>query len=229
VHVDQTPPERDFQDAGPLKILWSGVFEHRKALHLLLHALAQLPPHVKYDLQILGRGPLEKRWRRIARSLDVDRNCQWLGWLDHDAALPRFRRADVFVFSSLRDTGGTVILESLAAGTPVVCFNHQGAGEIVTDQCGIKLPVTNSREAIRLFSETLTRCHDRREDLQRLSRGALQRAEYYAWDRQGRRLAEIYREVLEIRELSYVDSMNELSDESRCTEPVVVGSYQGDV
>jgi len=229
VHVDRMPPVREFQHGGPLRILWSGVFEHRKALHLLLHALAALPQHVKYELQILGRGPLEKRWRRIARNLDVDRHCQWLGWLDHDEALVRFRWADVFVFSSLRDTSGTVMLESLAAGTPVVCFNHQGAGEIVTAQCGLKLAVTKPSEAIRLLAETLTRCHDHREELQQLSRGALERAEYYAWNRQGQRMAAIYREILGMQALPDVDSMTELSDKSCRPEPVVVGSYSGEM
>ncbi len=94
----------------------------------------------------------------------------------HDEAIARFRWADMFVFSSLRDTSGNVMLEALAAGTPIICFDHQGAGEIVTPECGIKLPVTKPAEAIQLLSNALLRCHDHRQQLNELSPGAFQRA-----------------------------------------------------
>ena len=58
VRLKHKPGPRNFDHEGPLRLLWSGVFEHRKALHLLLQALAALPSHVKYELHILGRGPL---------------------------------------------------------------------------------------------------------------------------------------------------------------------------
>ena len=75
----------NFDHGGPLRLMWSGVFEHRKALHLLLEALAALPSHVKYELHILGRGPLDRRWRRMAQRLNVEQHCRWLGWLDQEA------------------------------------------------------------------------------------------------------------------------------------------------
>ncbi|HEY2826130.1 MAG TPA: glycosyltransferase [Pirellulales bacterium] len=227
VHLLREAPRRNFEHGGPLRIIWSGVFEHRKALHLLLQALSALPERAKYELQILGRGPLERRWRRLARRLNVEQHCRWLGWLDHDEALDRFRWADVFAFTSLRDTSGTVVLESLAAGTPMVCFDHQGTAETVTEECGIKLPVTKPREAIRLLSEALLRLHDHREELIQLSHGALQRAEYYDWDRQGARMATIYRDVLGIQESRTLNSGIKPCSNGHYSEVVAAGSYQG--
>jgi glycosyltransferase involved in cell wall biosynthesis len=222
----ESMPNRDFQHAGPLRLLWSGVFEHRKALHLLLEALSALPPNVPYELRILGRGPLENRWRRIARQLGVDGHCRWLGWLDHDEAVDQFAWADLFVFTSLRDTSGTVVLEALGAGTPVVCFDHQGAGEIITHQCGIKLPVTTPNEAIRLLSETLLRCHQHREELQRLSQGAIERVELYTWDRQGQRMAAWYHKILHLP-LPAAESATEPPTNGQLIQAVAAGNHQG--
>ena len=148
VRLKQTPPSRNFDHGGPLRLLWSGVFEHRKALHLLLQALAALPTHVTYELHILGRGPLENRWKRMARRLNVEQHCRWLGWLEQENTRAENLWADLFVFTSLRDTCGTVVLEAFGAGTPALCLDHQGMADVVTPQCGIKIPVTTPRQVI---------------------------------------------------------------------------------
>jgi glycosyltransferase involved in cell wall biosynthesis len=197
VHPRAETLVKDFHHAGPLRILWSGVFEHRKALQLVLEAVAKLPPNVPYELRILGRGALEKRWRKLARRLKVDQHCRWLGWVNHGDVAELYRWADVFTFTSLRDTSGNVVLESFANGTPVVCLDHQGMADIVTGDCGVKLPVTSYTDVINRFSAALTQLHQDRAELERLSRGALARADYYSWRRQGRRMAQVYRAVLQ--------------------------------
>jgi glycosyltransferase involved in cell wall biosynthesis len=227
VHLIPDQQPHNFRHDGPLRLLWSGVFEHRKALHLLLHALAALPDEVKYELHILGRGPLEKRWRIIARRLGIQKNCQWLGWLDQPDALSKYAWADAFVFTSLRDTTGTVVLEALAAGTPLLCLDHQGVADIVTNECGVKLPVTDPRQIIQGLRETLLRWHNHRDELERLSRGALQRAEFYSWEAQGQRMAAIYREVLGRGNLSVDRSQIESPTDEVLAESVAAGSQQG--
>ncbi len=190
-------PPRKFDGKGALRILWSGVFEHRKALHLLLEAIAALPSDVRVELRILGRGPLEQRWRKLAHRLNVERYCQWLGWIDRDQTLAEYLWADVFAFTSLRDLTGNVVVESLAAGTPVVCFDHQGAGEVVTSLCGLKIPVTTPARAVRELRETIVRLCRNRQELEQLSQGARQRAADYTWQRQSERMSEVYAQVLE--------------------------------
>ena len=55
-----------------------------------------------------------------------------MGWLPHQEAIAQYAWADAFVFSSLRDTTGTVVVEALAAGLPVICLDHQGVHDVVT-------------------------------------------------------------------------------------------------
>lgn len=188
---------RDRNDGGELRLLWSGEFKHHKALQLLLSALARVPPSVSYELKILGEGPLAGRWKRLASSLGVASRCRWLGWLPLAEALAEYDWADVLVFTSLRDTAGTVVLEALSKGVPVVCLDHQGAGDIVTPKCGVKIPVTRPKLAIAELARILVAlAHDRRR-IHALSRGAIARAGEFHWERQGERLAGIYRRVLD--------------------------------
>lgn len=180
----------------PLRLLWSGEFKHHKALHLLLQALVHLPPKLRYELRILGQGPLARRWQKLAARLGVARHCRWLGWLPYQEAAELYAWADIFIFTSLRDTLGSVVLEALSFGVPVICLDHQGAGDVITEDCGIKIPVTTPPRVIRGFRDAIVALAEDGERLQALSAGALKRAERYLWSRNGREMAAVYCEVL---------------------------------
>lgn len=196
--VFDSPPTRSARQ-GPMRILWNGTFLHRKALHLLIEALAKLPPSCRYELRILGRGPLEKRWRRLINRVGIEAHCRWMPWLPREEALAQYRWADVLVFTSLRDASGSVVMESLSQGLPVICFDHQGVGDIVTAQCGIKVPVTNPTEVVQHLGDAIISLERNREKLDELAVAALERARDYLWTRKVEQTAEIYQQVLKKR------------------------------
>jgi glycosyltransferase involved in cell wall biosynthesis len=181
---------------GPLRILWSGDLQCWKALPLLLRALAALPKQTEYEVRILGRGPLERSLQRLARRLGVDQRLSWMGWLPFRDALDQYAWANVLAFTSLRDTSGNVVLEALANGLPIVCLDHQGVHDMVTPECGIKVPVTRPRKVILGLSSALQQLSDDPALRARLADGALERAEEYLWERQGERMTEVYAQVL---------------------------------
>jgi rhamnosyltransferase len=182
---------------SPLRILWLGQLKHHKALHLLIQALALMPSGFSYEFRVLGKGPLKKRWQALAKRLGVDSHCQWPGWIPHELAMNEYDRADVLVFSSLRDTASNVVLEALSRGVPIICLDHQGVRDVVTDECGIKIPVTTPGEVIAQLRNHLVDLTTDRTKLESLSRGALKRASQYLWSRNGERMARIYSTVLQ--------------------------------
>ena len=58
---------------------------------------------------------------------------RFLGTLRGEALAAAFSAADVFVFPSLTDTFGNVLLEALASGLPVAAFPVTGPSDIITD------------------------------------------------------------------------------------------------
>lgn len=185
------------RENGPLRILWSGKFEHYKALPLLFRAMAALPPRIRYELKILGEGPLRQRWQRLARRLGLEDRCQWVGWLPHKEAMGYYDWADILVFTSLRETSGNVVLEALSKGVPVICLDHQGTADIVMAECGVKIPVTTPGAVIAGLRQAIIELATDRSKLQLLSRGALRRAQDYLWSRNGEEMARIYYAVLQ--------------------------------
>lgn len=180
------------------RILWSGMLEPRKALRLLLDALAKLPANLKWQLRVVGDGPLRAASMRRAEALGINDRIEWLGWLPLADAIKQYDWADVFAFTSLRDTSGNVVLEAMSRGVPVVCADHQGMADIVTPESGIKIPVHSPKQLISDFSEALRRLS--RDELlcSQLGEGARQRAEHYLWSKQGDRMATVYRDVLDL-------------------------------
>ena len=187
-------PRRD-PDA-PLRILWSGRLQPWKALPLLLKALATLAAKTSYELRVLGEGPCLRRWQRLARRLGVDAHVEWVGWPAYAGQLPHYRWADVFVFTSLRDTSGTGLLEALAAGVPIVGLNHQGAADIMSEDCAIRIEVSTPRKTISDIAGAIERLSADRDLLHALSSGATMRANQFSWNRQWEVMRAVYNRAL---------------------------------
>jgi glycosyltransferase involved in cell wall biosynthesis len=206
-----TRPRRQRQPNDPLRILWTGRLETWKALPLLLKALAQLPESCRYELRILGIGRCRKRWQRLAEKLGIADSVKWLGWGTYSELLPHYGWADVFAFTSLRDTSGSGLLEALAAGVPIIGVNHQGAADIMTDDCAVAIPVTRPEETVAAFRDAILALAADPARLQRLSDGARARATQFQWERHGDFIDRIYSQVL-IGQTHAADSDDPLAD-----------------
>ncbi len=184
--------------APSLRILWSGEFQTRKALPILLRALASLKGQIPYTLRILGAGPMEARWKAEAEHLRLNSSTttvEFLGRLPFPDAVAEMTSAELFCFTSLRDTSGNVALEALAAGVPVICFDHQGAGDMVSNESGVKLKVTSPKRAIADWAEAIRTLAEDPQRLLRLSEGTTAQARTFLWSANGDRVNAIYREL----------------------------------
>ena len=76
---------------------------------------------------VIGGGPLLERYRR--RYPDV----HFLGYRHGEDLAATLSAADVFVFPSLTDTLGLVMLEAMACGVPVAAFPVPGPNDVVVD------------------------------------------------------------------------------------------------
>ncbi|GAB3823427.1 glycosyltransferase family 4 protein [Hymenobacter jeollabukensis] len=128
---------------GPeLRLLWLARLYPRKALPLVLEALAQVAPAVRFHLTVIGdgpMGPLVPGW--IAQYGLTDR-VTWRGEVPWPLIQGEMLAHDVFLFGSLRDSFASQFLEAMACGLPIITLNHQGARDFIPDSAAIKVPVT---------------------------------------------------------------------------------------
>ncbi|HEX2040864.1 MAG TPA: glycosyltransferase family 4 protein [Acidimicrobiales bacterium] len=118
-------------------VFFVGRHEPRKGLAVLLDALALLPPDVR--LWVAGEGPQTAELR--ART-DGDPRVEWLGRIDDAEVAARLRGADLFCAPSLHgESFGVVLLEAMAAGTPIVAGDLPGYRNVARpDQHAVLVP-----------------------------------------------------------------------------------------
>tara|TARA_E500000331_G_scaffold106732_1_gene103548 strand:+ start:588 stop:1199 length:612 start_codon:yes stop_codon:yes gene_type:complete len=76
---------------------------------------------------VVGDGPLKKELERKYP------NTKWVGFKRGKELSRFYANADVFVFPSLTDTFGVVMLEALACGTPVAAFPVTGPIDVIEE------------------------------------------------------------------------------------------------
>jgi glycosyltransferase involved in cell wall biosynthesis len=183
--TEQSPRERG--PGEPLQLLFAGRFLYWKGMHLGLKALAEvLGRGVEARLTMLGRGPDERVWRRVAAQLEIGDAVDWIAWVEHREVGAVYRRHDALLFPSLHDSSGNAPLEALAQGLPVVCLDLGGPAVIVDASCGRIVPTAGRDEAA-----VVQGLADAIEDLARspalcreLGAGARARARSFSWAEQ---------------------------------------------
>ena len=141
-------------------------------------------------LVIAGAGPEEDALRALAGP-----DILFLGVLDRGKALPRlYASADAFLFSSLTETLGLVVLEAMASGLPVVATPAGGVADHLRDDVnGIAIgPRDVDGMARAIVALTMYATHRLR-----LAAGARATARELDWERELDRLDASYREILE--------------------------------
>ncbi len=186
---------RDYDGTRPLRVVWSGQHFGRKALPILLHALAELKNQPPIDLTVVGDGPATVQWQSLAKSLKLNR-IAWTGRVPHERALAEVAAGDVLAFTSVLEGTPHVVLEALSLGLPVVCHNACGMGMAVTDNCGIRVDMVDSATSIGGFAAALRTLASDANHVRRLSQGALDRAAELSWDSKVERIVEAYDRVL---------------------------------
>ncbi|HEY4039889.1 MAG TPA: glycosyltransferase family 1 protein [Burkholderiaceae bacterium] len=103
---------------------------------------------------VAGVGPaLELLGRRFP---DV----RFVGVLDREALAQLYSSVEAFVFPSLTDTFGLVMLEALACGTPVAAFPVQGPMDVVGHSDAAALDTELRRAALRALRIDRSRCRE---------------------------------------------------------------------
>jgi glycosyltransferase involved in cell wall biosynthesis len=179
-------------------VLWASQIERRKGLPLFLRAAAALRA-APVRFVVAGDGPERRSCERLACRLGLADRVTFLGAVPWPAMPEVFRSAHLFVFPSLRDVLGTVVLEAMSYGCPVICLDHQGCGAFLPDDAAVKLPVTGPRAAVVAIGQAIGELARDRARLGRMSTAALRYAASQNWATRAGDIAALYRTVLAAR------------------------------
>jgi len=164
-----------------------------RAFKIFIDRCSEKGSEVDAELTIIGDGPELERLEALIRELVLETKVRIKMWMRRDKLLNEMASCDVFLFPSLRDGGGAVVVEAMAAGKPVICMDLAGPGMHVTDDCGIRISPNSPSQAVNDTALALERLLGDKDLRLHMGRKGRQRAEgVYHWDRLGDRLQEIY-------------------------------------
>ncbi len=140
------PPEPPRRPAKPDPVVvWVGRFSHHKAPLLAIEAFARVRQQRPAQLWMVGDGQLLGAAKQAAALLGLEDSVRFVGRVDHADVPLYLEGADVFLFTSLRDSFQTSVLEAMARGLPVVTLDHQGM-RLLPDSVALRVPVTGPQQ-----------------------------------------------------------------------------------
>lgn len=142
------------------RVLAVGTLKASKDYRTLIEAFALLHRRLDARLLILGEGDCRDALEKQVRSAGLEGRVYMPGFVRDTA--PYYEKADLHVLSSTSEGLPTVIIEALAAGTPVVSTDcPSGPREIlVNGQFGQLVPVGDAQALGSAIADALSATHD---------------------------------------------------------------------
>ena len=185
------------------QFVWAGVLEPRKGFEIAVLAFQRAFPTEdgRPRLVVCGEGYERPKNERLVRKLGLTGDVVFLGSLPQNELWQIMRESKGLVFSSVRDTCGTVLVESLALQTPVICSRHQGAALVTDETCAIRIEPTSWEASIDGFARAMRRLHDDTELVLQMGKKGRERVlENFAWEKKFAKMDECYRKLVSQRE-----------------------------
>ncbi|MBC8505253.1 MAG: glycosyltransferase [Chloroflexi bacterium] len=158
-----------FEPGSPPVLITLGRLTAAKDYPTLLQAFALARQKGEMRLLFLGDGRKRNELERLATSLDIDRDVQFLGFVENP--YPYLARSSVFVLSSAWEGLSHVLVEALACGLPIVSTDcKSGPAEVLENgKYGTLVPVGDSVAMASAILDALN-VHPDHDRLQRRSR-----------------------------------------------------------
>ena len=174
-----------------IKLLYVGRLAPEKNLQLLMNSLNKLNSQYKEKIELLitGDGPLLEELKNNA-----PQNVTFTGYLTGQELSSLYATADVFVFPSLTETYGNVVLEAMASGLPVVGVLAGGVKENLIDNYN---GLAATKDCVEQFSAKLKRIITDQQLRERLACNARKYALNNSWQQIFKKLVASYQDVID--------------------------------
>ncbi len=168
----------------PLRLIYVGRFVSWKGMAIGLRAVAEARSRgVDTRLTMVGAGPDEANWKRLASRLGLQDAVAWKGYVPHEELARIYRSHDALLFPSLHDSSGNVILEAFVEALPVICLRLGGPAVLVTETSGRLVDVDgrSEQDVVSGLADAMGEMAADPSFIRKLSLGATQRARRFDW------------------------------------------------
>lgn len=179
-------------DGGVLRLIWIGGICERKALVILLDALAKIEGH-NWHLDVLGDGnQREKLQKEFAH---LNNHITWHGMLDRASVQEVLLQSHLHVISSLGEGNTTILWEAFGKAIPTLTLDHCGMAGVVCEKCGIKIPIHSYNQVVEDIADRINGVLHNPKTIEQLSVGTIECAKKFMWSNRIALYNKIYDEI----------------------------------
>ena len=105
-----------------------------------------------------------------------------------------YKISDIFVFSSLIESFGIVIIEAMAAGIPIIANEVPGSKDLVKNNKNGFIVAKNSAQP---FVDIITNLYKNKKLLMRIKKNCLNSVKSYDWEKVSVKYIDFYKKIIE--------------------------------
>lgn len=182
-------------DPQKILFLYVGRLDREKRIDLLLRGLAKLVQDGRGDLQlaIAGQGAAKGELRSLAKSLGVENQVHFLGYVANDLLPLLYQTAHIFAMPSPEELQSIATLEAMASGRPVLAADARALPELVTSGVNGYLFAANQADAAAQGMASLA---DQREQWEQMGAASRSRAVQHGLENTIHQYEAVYQQVI---------------------------------
>ena len=177
-------------------LLFVGRLTKEKNLEFLIQAFRLVKEKYSHTTLVLtAQGPIESELKQLTNQLglSLDQDVVFTGALPYDMLANVYNSADLFVFSSMTETQGLVLIEAMATGLPVVAIRAFGVQDMVDHMVNGILTSCDLHE----FSEAICSLLGDEVLYNQFKQQALKKAYHLSAENSARKLEEVYQSLMD--------------------------------
>jgi glycosyltransferase involved in cell wall biosynthesis len=183
---------------GPVRLLHVGRIVRTKGLRDAIRALDRVRD-LDVRLDVVGDGNDRATCEALVADLGLGNRVTFHGAVPRADVDGFYRRADIFCFPSYREPGGTVVLEAMSFGLPLIVCRRGGPGANVDDSCAIRLEAESPAQLAADCATAIRALVEVPERRIRMGEAARERvATTHLWRHRFQQMAELYEQLIRV-------------------------------
>lgn len=130
------------------EIIYVGRLIEKKGVMFFIDVLNALPNETKFVVKFYGEGPLKDSLNKKIKEYNLSDKVKLEGQIPYDKISTVYQNADIFVLPSLRETGGTVLVEAMSHSLPICSLDMSYSHILRENNCGLFTNPNQSKENI---------------------------------------------------------------------------------
>ena len=189
-----------FKD-GYINLLWVGALAKRKGLKYLLEAYGTLKwDYPNLRLIVVGPGEPDGDCYRIMSERNL-KDITFAGSVSDKTKASFYKTADIYCSPATgNESFGIVLIEAMAAGTPIVATNIEGYSSVITNEKnGLLVSPKNSNK----IAKSISRIIEDKKLAKKLISAGKKDVEQYGWTKVTDQVLKVYKKQLKLNTTKY--------------------------